>query len=120
GTAKEITLKRSASYRSSPVSQRTGEVVRILPGKIGYLEMDRLEEDGVTPTFDRLRDTAAIIFDLRGRFGPDVRSIAARLTSRSNVTAAIVNGPVLLEPDAPHTGSDSYSASYFSSVVIPS
>jgi C-terminal processing protease CtpA/Prc len=32
----------------------------------------------------------------------------------------IVNGPVLLEPDAPHTGSDSYSASYFSSTVVPS
>ena len=43
-----------------------------------------------------------------------------RLTSRSNVTAAIVNGPVLLEPDAPHAGSDSYSASYFSSSVIHS
>ena len=32
----------------------------------------------------------------------------------------IVNGPVLLEPDAPHTGSDSFSASYFSSTTIPS
>jgi C-terminal processing protease CtpA/Prc len=29
-----------------------------------------------------------------------------------------VNGPVLLEPDAPHTGADSYSASYFASSVI--
>ncbi len=119
GTTKEIALKRSAGYRSSLVPQRTGEVVRILPGKIGYIDLDRLEEDGVTAAFDRLRDTAGIIFDLRGRSGPDVRSIASRLTSRSNATAVIVNGPVLLEPDAPHAGFDSYSASYFSSTVIP-
>lgn len=120
GTAREITLKRSATYRSSLIPQRTGEVIRILPGKIGYMDLDRLEEADVTTAFDRLKDTAGIIFDLRGRFGPDVRSIAPRLAFRSNATAAIVNGPVLLEPDAPHTGSDSYSASYFSSTVIPS
>lgn len=116
--SKEISLKRSSTYFRSLVPQRTGDVVRILEKNIGYMDMDRLGEDGVSAAFDRLRDTAGIIFDLRGRFGPDVHSVASRLTSRSNVTAAIVNGPVLLEPDAPHTGSDSYSASYFSSSVI--
>jgi C-terminal processing protease CtpA/Prc len=120
GDAKEITLKRSTAYRSLFVPQRKGEVVRKLAGNIGYLDMDRLEEDGVAAAFERLRDAPGIIFDLRGRFLPSIRSVASRLTSKTNVTAAIVNGPVLLEPDAPHTGSDSYSASYFSSVVVPS
>jgi len=116
--SKEISLKRSSTYFPSLVPERTGDVVRILEKNIGYMDMDRLDEDGVSAAFERLRDTAGIIFDLRGRFRPDVHSIASRLTSRANVTAAIVNGPVLLEPDAPHTGSDSYSASYFASSVI--
>jgi C-terminal processing protease CtpA/Prc len=119
GSSKEIALKRSSAYLPAFATQRTGEAVRVLPGKIGYLDMDRLEDDAVSPAFDRLRDTVGIIFDLRGRIRANVRPIAARLTSRTNATAEIVNGPVLLEPDAPHMGSDSYSASYFSSAVIP-
>ena len=116
--SKDFSLKRSSTYFRSLVPQRTGNAVRILAKNIGYMDMDRLDEDGVSAAFDRLRDTAGIIFDLRGRFRPNVQSIASRLTPRSNVRAAIVNGPVLLEPDAPHTGSDSYSASYFSSSTI--
>ncbi|MFL6448402.1 MAG: S41 family peptidase [Bryobacteraceae bacterium] len=120
GTDKEVTLKRSARYASELVSQRKGEVVRILPGNIGYMDLDRVEDDAVNAAFDRLRDTVGIVFDLRGRFRANVRSFASRITSKTNVTGMIVNGPVLLEPDAPHTGSDSYSASYLSSTVIPS
>jgi C-terminal processing protease CtpA/Prc len=119
GTTKEVTLMRNSSYLPALATQRTGAVVRLLPGKVGYLDMDRLEESGVAAAFDRLRDTTGLIVDLRGRFLPDVRPIASRLTSRSNATALLVNGPVLLEPDGPHAGSDSYSASYFSSTIIP-
>ncbi|MFL6417686.1 MAG: S41 family peptidase [Bryobacteraceae bacterium] len=119
GSSKEMALSRSAAYAASLVPQRSGAIVRILPGKIGYLDMDRLEESAVPSAFDKLRDTVGIMFDLRGRFLPNAPSLASRLNSKPNVTAVIVNGPVLLEPDAPHTGADSYSASYFSSTVVP-
>ena len=54
GDAKETSLKRSAAYRPLLVPQRKGEVVRTLAGNIGYLDMDRLEEDGVAAAFERL------------------------------------------------------------------
>jgi C-terminal processing protease CtpA/Prc len=119
GRGKEIVLKRSTRYISSLAPQRTGQTARILPGNIGYVDLDRLAEDGVATAFNQLKDTVGIIFDLRGRFRPGIPSVASRLTSKPNRTAVIVNGPVLLEPDAPHIGSDSYSASYFSSSVVP-
>ncbi len=53
GSTKELLLKRNSAFLPSFSAQRAGDVVRVLPGKIGYLDMDRLENDAVSAAFDR-------------------------------------------------------------------
>ncbi|WP_026260778.1 S41 family peptidase [Spirosoma luteum] len=63
---REITI----SLISQPASQLqpppdTSVTFRLLPGKIGYVDMGRLETKDVDRMFETFRDTKAIIFDTR-------------------------------------------------------
>lgn len=117
---KEVKLVRSNRYTSALRRQRTGEIVRILKGNVGYVDLDRLQSADVDAMFDKLRDTQAIIFDMRGEAHGTAGAIASRLAEKSSVQAAIITGPLVLEPDLPKAGTDTQSASYFETQTIPS
>lgn len=110
GEAHPVTLSRN-SLEITP--ERSTEAIRVLPGNIGYLDLDRLTERDVPDAFNRLKDTKAIIFDLRGPVAPAAAAIARHLTSQANVAAALVTTPLALHPDVPSDGIATETASTF-------
>jgi C-terminal processing protease CtpA/Prc len=58
---REVRLKRGA-WTPHPA----GETVRILPGNLGYADLGRLTVPEVQGMFERLKDTRALILDMRG------------------------------------------------------
>jgi len=111
--SRTIALKRAAVYRQALGRQRSGEAVRTLPGDLGYADLDRLGAGDVDGVFARFRDTKAIIFDGRGSahgLGP---ALAAHLTTKTDVAAAIVTGPLKVTPDVASDGQLTSTASFF-------
>jgi C-terminal processing protease CtpA/Prc len=101
-----------------PAAQRNTEVVRILPGNVGYLDLDRLAPDEVETALGRLKDTQGIIFDLRGKAAA-AAAIASHLTLENNVAAALVTTPIAIHPDIPTTGIATQTASTFVVQTLP-
>ena len=62
----------------------------MLPGNIGYVDLDRLTRPMLDEMFDAVKDTRGLILDMRG-YPRGVRqaTIAARFTNRESVEAAI-------------------------------
>lgn len=106
---REKTVFLPLSKNLRPVSDRAKEdTVRILPGNIGYVDLGRLAGEDVGKMFDRLKDTRAIIFDMRGYPNGTAWQIAPRLTYENQVIAAQFSryapvGPDLLYQDQSNT-----------------
>jgi C-terminal processing protease CtpA/Prc len=58
---------------------RSGPVVQVLPGKITYADLDRLEQKDVDAMFEVAMDTPALVLDMRGYPNGTAWSIAPRL-----------------------------------------
>lgn len=102
GQVREVRLTRRESFRPNCEGCRTGEMLQILPGSIGYADLDRLPPSMVDSMFELFKDTRAIIFDMRGYPLGTAWQIAPRLTDRTAVGAAEFLRPVA---DGPHGGS---------------
>lgn len=116
---REVKLLRSTRYCDALSRQRTGDVVKILRGNIGYADLDRLSPADVDAMFDKLRNTRTIIFDMRGEPHGTAGAIAGRLTEKRGVQAAIVTGPLVMQPNLPKPGTETSTASYFETQTIP-
>jgi C-terminal processing protease CtpA/Prc len=84
--------------------ERSGPGVRVLPGNVGYVDLNRLEAGDVDAMFAKLASTRAIIFDDRGYPRGTAWPIAPRLTRANDVRAAlfdqlIVSAPYIREGD---------------------
>jgi C-terminal processing protease CtpA/Prc len=110
---REVKLVRSKQYLSALQTQRTGDVIKILPNNIGYADLDRLQPTEVDAMFDKLGNTQAIIFDMRGCAHGVTGAIASRLTEKESVQAVIITGPIAVHPDLPGRGTETSTASYF-------
>jgi C-terminal processing protease CtpA/Prc len=93
GGSREVEVRRPA--KPVVIPQRTGDVSRILDGNIGYADLERLEVAEVGPLFDRFRDTAGIIFDMRGYPRGTAWSIAPRINTRKATAAALFYRPIM-------------------------
>jgi len=117
---KEVELERHVAYAEKMrQGQRSGEVVKLLDGNIGYADLDRLTPDQVDAMFDKFRHTKAIIFDMRGYPKGTAWVIAPRLTDKQDVEAAIFTGPITMTPDLPSGDTMNTSSSYFFVQTIP-
>jgi len=67
--------------------ERTGDVIRMLPGNVGYVDLDRLTLDMLDSMFQRLGRTRSIIFDMRGYPRGTIWAIAPRLTDSVRTVA---------------------------------
>ena len=97
GRTRTVTLPSSQEYARNPYGRRrTGDIVRLLSGKIGYVDLDRLPGSMVTEMFEKLKNTSGIIFDDRGY--PQVTGvpIASRLALHPNVESSISRRPVVM------------------------
>ncbi len=120
GNRKQISLKRSTGYVNRIGTQRSGDVLKLLPGNVGYVDLERLQAADIPQLMDKFRDTKAIVFDLRGQAqNPSAREIAARLSGDQELAAAIVTGPLTLTPDLQQAGKASPSSSYFFVETLP-
>lgn len=119
GGTKEISLKRSTSYNGRLRDQRTGDIIKLLAGNIGYADLDRLTPNHVDEMFDKFRNAKAIIFDMRGYPRGTAWLIAPRLTDQKEVAAAMFTGPLCLTPDVPNGEALTSNASYFFVQKLP-
>jgi hypothetical protein len=96
GAKKTISVLRKWDW---PKTEPTdSEIVRVLPGNIGYVNLDHLKSNMVDTMFDKCKDTKAIIFDMRGYPHSTALPIAARLAQKDDIAAAKFIQPILLEP----------------------
>jgi C-terminal processing protease CtpA/Prc len=110
GRKRTVSLPRKAAFWKTFEGWRAGDIVRILPGNIGYADLERLQQPEVDAMFEKLRETKAIIFDMRGYPRGTAWSIAPRLTEREAVPAARIDRPVVLEPEDEEGGNRSQAA----------
>lgn len=104
GGERSITVPRSASYSTPLQKQREGNIIRILPGNIGYIDLDRLPVSMVDSAFRILARTSAIVLDDRGYPLGTAWAIAPRLnTHGSGTVAAKFRRLVVTSPDTART-----------------
>ena len=99
GRVREARVKRQGANRQRMARQREGPVMRLLPGGIGYADLDRLTVPQVDSMFERFKDAPAIIFDMRGYPNGTAWSIAPRLALHQGTAAASFRRNVLTSPD---------------------
>jgi C-terminal processing protease CtpA/Prc len=74
---KEVKLPRGPWERT-----KTGEIVRLLPGNLGYVDLTRLTVPEVDAMFEKLKATRGIVFDMRGYPRGTAWAIAPRINTR--------------------------------------
>ena len=96
GAERTVTMTRSEAF---DLTGRSGPMCRVLRGNIGYADLGRLPASQVDSMFERLKDTRAIIFDMRGYPFGTAWSIAPRLTRKDMPAAARFSRPNATTPD---------------------
>lgn len=85
----------------------------VLPGGVGYVAFDRLDDSDIDLMFDALKNTRAIVFDGRGYPQSDAaQEIAPRLTEGRAVRAALFNTPFVVAPVDSEAGEITVPPSY--------
>ena len=121
GTERDVELQRSLSLMDPKLfasTQRTTPVMQVLPSGYGYVDLARLQAGEVDKMFETIKNTPAVIFDMRGYPNGTAWSIAPRLTEKKNLVAALFSRPFL---EGPSMSSTEYaeSANYSFSQKLP-
>jgi C-terminal processing protease CtpA/Prc len=117
GVERAIELVRKTAYRTQAFylgdfERAKREVVRKLRPDVGYVDLTRFEVGEVDAMFERLRETRAIVFDMRGYPGLTGPAIVRRLVERAEIPGAHFNPPVFV----PGQNSVLHPAPKFSSI----
>jgi C-terminal processing protease CtpA/Prc len=99
---REVRVARKIEYMPQSQGDRTGDILRVLPGNIGYADLDRLPASQVDEMFEKFKDCPAIIFDNRGYPQGTAWQIAPRLTDKTDVVAAMFKRRDPMSPDLPN------------------
>ena len=109
GGDRALFVPRSTSYFPLLQDERSGNIIRLLPGNIGYVDFDRLSGAMVDSMFRVLANTKAIIFDNRGYPRGTAQAVAERLNVHGDSTVdAKFTGIVLASPDTAQIGTIQY------------
>ncbi len=120
GEVRDVEIARSLSVMDPKwrtVMQRTSPVIQVLPSGYGYADLARLQVGEVDKMFETIKNTPALIFDMRGYPNGTAWSIAPRLTEKQNVIAAQFSRPLLEATSL--TNSEIDSAHYSFAQRIP-
>src|SRR6185295_4583738 len=66
GRKREVAVVRDPGPRGKVPPRVAGEVIQILPGNFGYVDLVRLTTVQVDELFEKVKDTRGLIFDMRG------------------------------------------------------
>lgn len=119
GNRKDVNLKRSAAFLNALETQRAGKAVKLLPGNIGYADLNRLTSADVDGLLEKFRAAKAIVFDARGDSQDMSERLAARFTEERDAPVAVLTGPLTMTPDVPQSGIATRSSSFFLVQTIP-
>jgi C-terminal processing protease CtpA/Prc len=95
---RDVELTRSESVMDpkwNKFMERTTPIIQVLPSGYAYVDLDRLVVGDVNKMFDTIKNTPAVIFDMRGYPNGTAWAIAPRLTDKGNVVAALFSRPIL-------------------------
>ncbi len=95
---REVELPRSQSVMDPKLTagfERTTPVIQVLPSGFGYVDLARLKVGEVDQMFETIKNTPAVIFDMRGYPNGTAWAIAPRLTEKKDVVAALFSRPLL-------------------------
>lgn len=99
GETREVELPRSfgrpEQAKLFAATQRSTPVVQVLPSGYGYVDLARLQAGEVNKMFETIKDTSAVIFDMRGYPNGTAWPIAPRLTEKRQPVAALFSRPLL-------------------------
>lgn len=98
GEVRDVELARSKTVMDPKWAQwmeRSTPVMQVLPNGYGYVDLDRLQAGEVDKMFETIKNTSAVIFDMRGYPNGTAWSIAPRLTEKKDVVAALFSRPLL-------------------------
>ena len=98
GEERDVTVSRTISIEDPKVwgqFEHSLPMIQVLPSGYGYVDLTRLEVSDVDKMFDTIKNTPAVIFDMRGYPNGTAPSIAPRLTEKKNVVGALFSRPLL-------------------------
>jgi C-terminal processing protease CtpA/Prc len=102
GSAVAVTVRgrggrrKTVKLRRGPWTPKAaGETVRLLPGNLGYVDLNRLTVQEIDGMFERLKGTRGIVFDMRGYPKLTGWAIAARLNVRNARFGALFRRPLV-------------------------
>lgn len=99
-TDRTLIVPRDGRFAQLLERQRDGSIVRMLPGNIGYIDLDRLQVSMVDSAFRMLARTTAIVLDDRGYPLGTAWAIAPRLNVHADPTpAARYKRLIVISPD---------------------
>jgi C-terminal processing protease CtpA/Prc len=107
---RELTVRRSNPNNEFLRKERTGPVLRLVMGNIGYADLDRLRLSQVDDMFEQFKNTRAIIFDMRGYPDGTAWAIAPRLSQTDSAVTAQFRRNVVGLTDLGDGPTTSYSA----------
>ena len=98
GAIREVRIGRTMDSYSPAIMtafKRTTPSFTVLPGGVGYVDLDRLEGKDVDRMFETIKTTRATIFDMRGYPKGTAWTIAPRLSKTNKPVAALFSRPML-------------------------
>lgn len=116
GKVREASLERTLSTTDPKLrfaNRRSTPVVRVLPSGYGYVDLGRLEYSQVDSMFEAVKNTPAVIFDMRGYPNGTAWPIAPRLTEKHMPNAALLSYPLLEAQNIWESGSSDGAAFTF-------
>ena len=94
---KDVRLTRKfQDYTTLYHRERSGEVLRLLKGNIGYADLDRMPDSMIDEMLEKFKNTRGIIFDMRGYpAGSFFWSLSPRLVLKPGARAALLETPLV-------------------------
>jgi C-terminal processing protease CtpA/Prc len=96
GTVRTVRLERKPVKDQTPLPKT--EVMKMLPGNTGYVDLAQLTTEQVDQMFEKFKDTTGVIMDMRGYPRSTAWSIAPRLAEKENIGAALFQRPTVRAP----------------------
>ena len=99
GAERDVEVPRSVGRAEQgklfAATQRQTPTVQVLPSGYGYVDLARLQLGEVEKMFETVRETPALIFDMRGYPNGTGWAIAPRLSEKRQPVAALFSRPLL-------------------------
>ena len=98
GETRDATLSRTISIEDPKVwaqYDHTAPMTEVLPSGFSYVDLTRVKVSDVDKMFETIKNTPAVIFDMRGYPHGTAPFIAPRLSEKKNVVGALLSRPLL-------------------------